>query len=50
MEVLFFRIVIQFLFFTIVVQLLCDGYQTFMDMAWISPGYGSDIRGVVTPY
>ncbi len=24
---------------------LHDGYQTFMDMAWISVGYGSDIEG-----
>ena len=37
------------LFFKIVTQLLRDGYQTFMDMAWISVGYGWDIEGVVTP-
>ena len=42
-------IVIQGLFFMIVIQPLCDGYQTFMDMAWILLGYGSDIEGVVTP-
>ena len=45
MEVLFFMIVIQGLFFMIVIQLLCDGYRIFMDMAWISLGYGSDIQG-----
>ncbi len=37
------------LFFMIVIQLLRDGYQFFMDMPWISVGYGSDIEGVVTP-
>ncbi len=35
----------EVLFFLIVSQLLCGGYQTFMDMAWISVGYGSDIEG-----
>ena len=34
----------------IVIYLLCNGFQTFMDMAWISVGYGLDIEGVVTPY
>ncbi len=29
----------------IVIQLLRLGYQTFMDMVWISVGYGSDIKG-----
>ena len=42
MEVLFLMIVIQDLFFTIVIQLI---QQTFMDMAWILLGYGSDIEG-----
>ena len=37
--------VIQGLFFMIVIQLLSDGYQTFMGMALISLGYGSDIEG-----
>ncbi len=45
MEVLLYMIVIQDLFFTIVIQLFCNGYQTFMDIAWISLGYGSDIGG-----
>ncbi len=40
----------EVLFFMTVIQLLCDGYQTFMDMAWISVEYGPDIEGVVTPY
>ncbi len=35
----------EVLFFMIVIQLLCNGFQTFMDMAWISVGYGSDIEG-----
>ena len=26
-------------------NIFCDRYQTFMDMAWISLGYGSDIEG-----
>ncbi len=32
-------------FLTLVIQLLRDRYQTFMDMAWISVGYGLDIEG-----
>ncbi len=31
--------------FIIVIQLLCNGYHTFMDMAWVSVGYGLDIEG-----
>ncbi len=29
----------------IVIQLLCNGFQTFMDMVLISVGYGPDIEG-----
>ncbi len=35
----------EVLFVMIVIQLLHDGYQTFMDMTYISVGYGSDIEG-----
>ena len=35
----------EVIFFMIVIQLLCNGFQTFMDMAWISVGYGPDIEG-----
>ncbi len=35
----------EVLFILIAIQLLCNGYQTFMDMAWISGGYGSDREG-----
>ncbi len=50
MQVLLYMIVIPDLFFTIVIQLFCNGYHTFVDIAWISHGYDSDIGGVVTPY
>ena len=30
---------------SLVIQLLCNGFQTFIDMAWISVGYGPDIEG-----
>ncbi len=35
----------EVLFSMIVIQLLCNGFQTFMNMAWISVGFGPDIEG-----